>query len=287
MARHARGFPGAFTQTMKGFDPESPATKDGLVAHREFYERFYRPAHERRTELVLRFEAGELDEEDLPNDLITLIVRHVDPALDDEDLAVRETIFLIPAASATTATTTVRTLDELFSWFEQHPEDFEKRFDSDFLNRATHEALRLHPITPGQPRLALEDFELCKGTKVRKDDVPSVISGPGNVQEDVFGPDALEFDPYRKLPRGVPGYGLAFGAGAHMCAGIPLALGQQGIDGNVVFWLRTLFEAGVEIDPDNPPTRFRYERGIARPQGTGGTHIPEGYPVRFRTRASS
>jgi cytochrome P450 len=281
IARHLAGFPGAFGQTAHGFDPEGESEREALRAHDEFVERFYRPAYERRVKLLRRVEAGELDEQALPHDLITLIVRGIDPALDDDDLAVREAIFLVPAAASTTATTTVWTLDELFSWFEETPEDYAKRFDSSFLNRAVDETLRLHPITPGQPRLALEDIELCKGTKVKAGDLPTVLSGPGNLDPEIFGSDAHAFNPSREVPPGVPLYGLSFGGGPHMCPGIPLALGQEGIDGNVVFWLKTLFKAEVQLDPDDPAPRMRPMRGVPVSAASRSLNRQQGYPVMF------
>ena len=41
----------------------------------------------------------------------------------------------------------------------------------------------------------------------------------------VFGADAAQFNPHRRLPRGVPPYGLSFGLGMHACVGLTLAAG--------------------------------------------------------------
>jgi cytochrome P450 len=264
VVRHLRGFPGAIGQTVKGFDLEDEATQDGLAVHEAFRERFFEPAYQRRVELVRQVEAGELDESELPHDLITLYVRELDPAWADHDLTVREAFFFLPAASATTAVTTAFTLGELFAWFEAHPEDVAKQADSAFLRRATEETLRLHPVVQALARIATDDITLCKGTQINKGDLPTVILGPGDLDTEVYGPDAAEFNPYRDVPHGVPRYGLAFGGGPHMCLGIPLAMGQEGIDGNVVFWLKTLLAAGVARDPDNPAPPMHELRGVHR-----------------------
>jgi cytochrome P450 len=252
--------------------------------YRKFVEDFYAPAKARRQELWQQVEDGRLDESKLPRDLLMLIVRHADPAWDDEDLAIREAIFLVPAAVMTTARGTVWTLAELFAWFDEHPADWERRFDSRFLVRAMNEALRLHPVTPAMPpRVALEDLELCQGTMIAKGEAVMFVHAPPNRDRDVFGEDAADFNPYRELPSGVPQYGMAFGVGPHMCWGLPLVVGAEGIDGNIVYLLKLLFRSGVQRDPENAPPPLHTEEGRLR-DPTISVGLGR-YPVIFRPEA--
>jgi cytochrome P450 len=272
ISRHGAGFPGAFSQTIRGFDPEGELERDALAAHAEFEELFYRPAFERRRALLDRLQAGEADASELPHDLITLIAKGEDPAWLEDEVAVKEAIFLTPAAFGTTTGSVIWTLDELFDWFDAHPEDFDRRLDTEFLNRAVSEALRLHPIVPGLPRLVVDDVHLSHGTDLEVGDLAIVATGPSGIAPDVWGEDALEFNPWRETPKGALAYGLAFGSGPHMCYGLPIAMGAEGLDGTIVFWLKTLFEAGVERDAEHPTNAPGREwRGRFAPRRDGYT----------------
>jgi cytochrome P450 len=242
-----------------------------------FVEKFYRPSHSRRRALLEQLEAGTIQESDLPADLIMSIVRLEDPSWADESLAIREAIFLTPAAVMTTARATVWTLAELFNWFDQHPEDRQKRFDSAFLKAAASEAIRLHPVIPVlPPRIATAPVELGSGARIPQGDLALFIVGPGNMETEVFGPDAAEFNPYREIKQGVQPYGTGFGMGPHMCYGLPLVMGATGIDGNLVFLLKLLFKAGIQRDLANPPPPIHLARGRMAIDYEAG-----GYPVMF------
>ena len=85
-----------------------------------------------------------------------------------------------------------------------------------------------------------------------------------NRSEEIFGPDAGSFDPYRvPLLKGVHGYGESFGAGAHVCPGRLIAVGaasaaatrtaDDSTIGVMVRLLEELFRYDVQLDPDDPP----------------------------------
>jgi cytochrome P450 len=239
----------SYLQFTQGFDPASDPDSDGLRARQELVDGYFEPSLSRRVSLANKVSSGELTEAALPRDFLMLIALRADPTLDDRALATREAIFLLTAGSHTSALGAVFTLDNLFAWFDDRPDDYRSRFDDDFLLSAVNEALRLHPVTGGHIRRATEDMVLSKGTHIRKGDYVIIRLGPANLDKALFGDDAAQFNPHRTKPRGALPFGLAFGAGPHMCYGLPLVMGQEGIDGSIVHILKELFRAGVRPDP--------------------------------------
>jgi cytochrome P450 len=262
-------FPRLRTQ-LRGAAPPLPEGEEGLrralarfeSAKREFVTRFYEPAFASRRELVARSASGEIAEASLPTDFLTLVAAHADPAIDgDVDLPVRHAIMdFLHAGTGTTVGAVVRTIDELDRWWSEHPEDRERRDDPPFLASAVNEVLRLHSANPAEVRRAVQDVTLCRGTVVRAGQYVALRTGFANRDVAAFGPDAERFDPDRVVPAGTYPYGVAFGSGPHMCYGLPLAIGNDGTDGNIVLILRRLYEAGVRKDPERAA---RYRPAIA------------------------
>jgi cytochrome P450 len=224
------------------------------AAKREFVERFYRPAIESRRALIARHEAGELADADLPQDFLTIVAAHADPQLDDEpDLAVRHAIVdLLHAGTGTTVGALVRAIDELDRHVRGHPEDLARRGDPAFLVGAVNETLRLHAANPAEIRRATVDVTLRGGTRIGAGQFAALRTGYANRDRSVFGEDAEQFDPDRRVPPAVYPYGVAFGSGPHMCYGVPLVMGNDGTDGNLVCLVRRLHAAGIRPDPDRP-----------------------------------
>ena len=255
---------------LKGAAPPLPGGEIGLkkaltnleAGKREFVERFYRPSLATHQRLFARDRAGEIHERELPNDFLMLVASHADPSYDeDPDLPVREAIAdLLHAGTGTTVGAVVHTVDELDRWFADHPDDRERRIDPYFLDGAVNEVLRLHSANPAEVRQALEDVQLSSGTVIKAGQYAALRTGIANRDRSVFGPDAVRFDPHRHVPTGVYRHGLAFGSGPHMCLGMLLALGNEGIDGTVVYLLSSLYRAGMEKDPARPA---RYRPAIA------------------------
>jgi cytochrome P450 len=179
-------------------------------------------------------------------------------------VVLREVAFYLLAGAHTSATAFTRVTHHLFTWLEQHPEDdVVIRSDRLFVQRCTHETIRLQPSSPVAMRWALEDVELKstgrqipKGAKVVID-LLSVNRDPS-----VFGDNADEFDPRRVMPEGVPAYGLSFGSGMHACIGQDLAAGlvfhegdelEQHLFGLVPEAVQRLFDHGARPDPNDPP----------------------------------
>lgn len=235
------------------------ALRDAIARHEaakaEFVERFYRPAMEARRAIIARHDAGELTDDDLPSDFLTLVAAHADPGLEEEpDLPVRHAIVdLLHAGTGTTVGALVRSIDELERHMRGHPEDLHLRTDPAFLSAAVNETVRLHSANPAEIRRAIADVTLAGGTRVRTGQIVALRTGYANRDRTVFGDDADTFDPHRRIPTGVYPYGVAFGSGPHMCYGVPLVLGDDGTDGNLVCLLKRLYEAGVRPDPERPP----------------------------------
>ncbi len=226
------------------------------VAKDAFSERWVRPALESRRELVRRHEAGEIGFEELPSDLLTMVAAHADPAFDaDPDLPVRHAVIdFLHAGTGTSVGAVAHAANELERWWRDHPADRERRLDPAFLSAAVYETLRLHAANPAEIRRATEDVTLSAGTRIPAGRYAALRTGSAHRDRDVWGPDAAAFDPCRVPPPGAAAYGLAFGAGPHMCYGLPLAIGDDGVDGNLVLLLRSLYEAGMEPDPDDAPS---------------------------------
>ncbi len=276
-------FLGLKTQ-LKGAAPPLPGGEGGLqnalanleAGKRDFVERFYRPSLATHQRLFARQQAGEIPASELPNDFLMLVASHADPNFDEDlDLPVREAIAdLLHAGTGTTVGAVVHAVDELDRWFADHPKDRELRIDPYFLDGAVNEVLRLHSANPAEVRRALEDMQLSGGTVIKAGQYVALRTGIANRDRSVFGPDADRFDPHRRVSAGVYRHGLAFGSGPHMCLGLLLALGNEGIDGNVVYLLSALYQAGMQKDPARPA---RYRPGLAHADLKGF----DSYPIIF------
>jgi cytochrome P450 len=228
----------------------------------EFKERFFRPARDRRLALLEQVRTGELDAEQLPQDLLTLLLKAYDDW--DEDLMLRECIFYLGASASTTSQAAPHVLYDILSWISNHPEDAEKLADTAFLRASVHEALRLHPPAPALMRAALEDVTLSSGRVMSAGVNFALDLNAVNRREDVFGADAAEFNPHRVPRKGVHGYGESFGAGPHVCPGRLIAVGaaaslakdsDDSSIGVLVRLMEELFRYNVALDPEDLPTR--------------------------------
>ena len=216
----------------------------------------------RRKALLAEFEQGEIAEEDLPRDILMILLQNQKSSGMSDELLRRETAFFLQAGPHSTANASVHSFHEITQWCKNNPEDRQRiQQDPIFLQRCVHESLRLHPASPAAWRsvgcpMSMDKKPLTEGDSVMID------MHQANRDEDIFGEDAHLFNPHRTIKDRYPPYGLTFGVGVHTCFGLHLAGGllpkgkvdpvehQYGI---VTSLLRGLFEAGASPDPDAPP----------------------------------
>ena len=228
-----------------------------------FDREFLEPGIALRTELLERFERGEIHEDELPRDVLQVLLRNQDKVPMTRESLRREIAFYLLAGAHTSATALTRVVHNIFKWLEDHPEDRDRAYnDIVFLQRATHETIRLQPSSPTAARWALEHLELKSGIEISEGDKVIIDLETVNRSQDLYGDDASEFNPNRELQNGVTPWGLSFGQGMHACIGQDLAAGlvfdtnsteEDHLFGLVPVAVQTLFLNGCKADPDNPP----------------------------------
>ena len=115
----------------------------------EFDQRFFTPSVARRQALIARHAAGEIPEDALPRDILTILLRNEDRVDLPRDMILRETAFYYLAGAHTSVHSLTHAMNEMFRWAEKHPEDADRlRRDPLFVQRCVHESLRLHPSSP-------------------------------------------------------------------------------------------------------------------------------------------
>ncbi|MGH3756453.1 cytochrome P450 [Actinophytocola sp.] len=241
---------------------ERAAVLDEAMTAMKGYEiELLAPATERRREMVRALRAGEVASEDLPRDVITVLLRNWAPEW-TEDLLARETVLFMIAGTENSGSAVESCVYHLAGWLFEHPEDWPLTGNDEFLQRALYETIRLH--TSGRkihPRVAVRDVTLASsGTRFGPGDRVGLHLAAANRDPRVYGPDADRFDPRRadRLDRTVKPYGTGFAAGTHMCLGKDLVTGDLGASGRpgiLLEVLRRWYRAGLELNPDAPPVR--------------------------------
>jgi cytochrome P450 len=228
-----------------------------------FDAEFIAPSVERRQALIAAVAAGDAPESSLPLDILTVLLRNEDALHIEHHTLVREIAFFLLAGAHTSATAFVRTLDNLFTWLEKHPEDSELvHTNREFVQHAVYETIRLNPSSPIAMRRALEDVTLRSGLVIKEGSTVVIDLMAVNRDVAMYGADAAEFNPHRQpADSTVSRWGLSFGSGMHACIGQELAAGlnersQETADyeyGLSTVAVQSMFDRGVRPDPANPP----------------------------------
>jgi cytochrome P450 len=209
------------TQARYSMRPRDEVISEALVALREYVEAFYEPSRARRQALVERYVRGELAAEDLPKDVVTFQLRPERRDLWTDETAILDTLPMLAGGLHTTASSIARCIDEYFAWREQNGE---RELDGDMIRALVNETLRLFPPVAYIVRKAVADLALRSGWTIPAGTEIALVIDEANRDADVFGADSDAFRPdrFRELPPHTPQYGLAFGAGPHLCIGRPL-----------------------------------------------------------------
>ncbi len=228
----------------------------------QFNEQFLRPSRSRREALLQQVGEGSLAEDDVPRDILTVLLSNrADQDLDD-DMILREVAFFMQAGSHSSANALTHSFHEINQWCCHHPEDRDRLMaDDHFLQRCVHESLRLHPASPVAWRTANEAFSLPDGTDVAVGESVVIDLMSANLESTLFGEDAEQFNPHRRVAERIPPFGLSFGIGIHTCFGRDIAggLGDAKVEGEtphlgtLTNLLKNLMQHDARPDPANPP----------------------------------
>ena len=234
----------------------------------EFRERFFLPSRTRRLALLEQYRAGALSEEDLPRDILTILLMHDAELAMPDELMVREVAFFYLAASHTSVHTLVHATNELFNWCEhQGQTPAEVVASAHQLQRFVLESMRLHPSSPEAWRRAEADITLADGRVVPEGDKVVVDLQTANRDTSVFGEDAAEFNPLRSVEGRISPAGMSFGGGMHVCLGMNLVAGTVLRDGEspkadnhqfgtITLIIKELIERGMRPNPDQAPKKI-------------------------------
>ena len=229
-------------------------------AKSEFDKQFLAPSIARRQKLIAEVNNG--GNQDLPKDILTELLKNEDSLHLPQEIILKEIAFFLLAGAHTSATAFVRTIDNLFNWLQKHPEDAVLiTNDKSFVQRSMFETIRLNPSSPTAMRRALSDITLKSGTTVPKNSTVTIDLMSINRSQEIFGKDANEFDPHRKVANpNVAAWGLSFGHGMHSCIGQELAAGlsersEESSDyefGLATVAVQAMFDRKVMVDPTQP-----------------------------------
>ena len=231
---------------------------------KEFDERFFAPSAERRRALLARLAKGEIGADDLPSDVLTVLLKNEQELDMVRDMMLRETAFYFLASAHTSVHSLSHAMHHLLDWFDTHPQDRAKfEAEPQQVQRFVHESFRLHPSSPIALRRALADVTLLTGEVANAGDTVVVSLRQANRDPEIFGADAESFNPHREVPAGVPETGVTFGIGMHACLGKNLAAGTLPPAGQVmpedrrqlgtVAWIaHGLLCEGITRDPARP-----------------------------------
>jgi cytochrome P450 len=235
---------------------------DGLAALDEVRSAYLSPAWARREALINDVRDGRRPENDLPRDILTvLLAARREHGLPTEVIE-REVAYFPWVGSHSTSVALVHAMHHCFEHDEERPGTLRTLVcEPDTLQRFVHESLRLHPASPQAVRRAVADGQLPTGDRFVAGDTILIDMIAANRDTSVFGEDADVFDPSRTVTEGVAPWGLTFGSGFHACLGQELAGGlppgqsdEDRLIGAITVMIATLLGKGARRSSLHPPT---------------------------------
>ncbi len=151
------GYVDAFSQGSAILDAKDPDTVRALVraALDEFERDFVRPSWRVRAGSIAAFRRGELAEDSLPRDILTVLLLHrEEPGLElaDDGRVVREVATYLQGGTHTSSQTLINALDLMFPVAERDPSVWTRIGDDRlFAQRCVHETLRASPHDTEDP----------------------------------------------------------------------------------------------------------------------------------------
>ena len=204
-------------------------------ALKEFDRDFLTPSIERRKSII-----NQNSNEDLPNDILTVLLVNDDQLNMPYDVLQREIAFYLLAGAQTSIHSLVHAFHEIHTWLESNPSrKGDITNDPIFIQKCFLESTRLHPSSPVALRKPVCPVQLPGNKSADVDDNIVIDLYNSNRDKKIFGDDADKFNPDRETPNGQNLYGLSFGLGMHSCIGRNLA-------------------AGVNSKPDTDPNNHHY-----------------------------
>lgn len=238
-------------------------TREVRAALAEFDRDFLQASIRRRQSLLGAVIRGDAEQDTLPRDVLTVILKAQDELQFGDAQRVREIGFYMQAGSHSTANSVVHALEEILTWAGDDTARRARLKDPVFVQHCVHESLRLHPASPEAWRKTICPTRVKGSGDLPEGDRVELDLFKANRSKAIFGDDADLFDPDRQVPAGVMRSGLAFGMGVHTCLGRELdggVLAKPGVDpakaqfGIVPLVVIKLLELGARKIPDDPPT---------------------------------
>ena len=235
---------------------EKDIVRQNLKTAKNSFTRFLKPSWNRRKQLIQDFNEGQIKEEELPKDVLTVLLRNQNGfKLADDDIE-REVCFYLQAGSHSTVNSLVHAANEILNWTK---DTTMLASNPKLVQKCVHESLRLHPASPVAARKVVQTTRIA-GRLFEEGDELKLDLASANKDVAVFGEDADVFNPIRQIKmKKSQLFGLTFGAGVHHCVGRDLDGGiripnqreshmpQFGIITRV---LVSLFENGMRLHPE-------------------------------------
>jgi cytochrome P450 len=237
--------------------------EEAALALKVFERCFVGPAIEQREMLIgqKRNEFG--DNKKLPRDVLTALLQSRDESQMSHTNLVQNMAHFLIFSYMSSVNAAVFALHEILQLQCQDSVVSQRLGKNRFLLRCIQESMRLHPTAPVYWGLVTQPIKLPGMPWLKEGDYIVVDINKANRDSAVFGKDAADFNPDRRVPAGIARYGLTLGEGAHKCPVGALILSDEntvGDEGPITeqqgllhVFVEALVNLGVSVDSENIP----------------------------------